>query len=156
VSACVDGCAGAVVERNRGGDMPASVIRARAAVRGLSVRMLTEAQKDFPRRTPGVIYVREVWSASSKSSRASGPAAMAAAKRVHMVGHHPALELEMTTYEPGSGPSPNRLDAVVFGVLELGGLSRDVPGRPAAGALAGAHTALRDRIRATARTRRIG
>jgi hypothetical protein len=39
-----------------------------------------------------------------------------------LVGYHPALEFELTTYEPGSGRSPNRFDAFVYGVITLAGL----------------------------------
>lgn len=43
-----------------------------------------------------------------------------AAARVHHVGHFPELEREMRTWDPTVSKSPNRLDAMVHGVRELG------------------------------------
>jgi phage terminase large subunit-like protein len=123
VRECVDrGAAGATVERNHLGDAPTFILKSRASTRGYSVRVLTKDQP-FPQRTPGVIYVREYVAASSKTSRAGGPAGETQAGRVHMVGVHPQLEHELTTYEPGTRRSPNRYDAFVYGVIELRGLA---------------------------------
>lgn len=123
VRECVDrGAAGVVVERNHLGDAPTFIIKSRAENRGFAVRVLKKDQA-FPRRTPGVIYVRENVAASSKTSRAGGPAAETQSGRVHLVGVHPQLEYELTTYEPGNNRSPNRFDAFVYGVIELRGLA---------------------------------
>jgi phage terminase large subunit-like protein len=35
------------------------------------------------------------------------------------VGSFPALESEMTSWVPGEGDSPNRLDALVWAITEL-------------------------------------
>lgn len=122
VSECVDrGAAGATVERNHLGDAPAYIIKSRATARGFTTRVLGK-NDPMPRRTPGVIYIKEYVAASSKGSRAGGPAAETQAGRVHMVGYHPQLEYELTTYEPGSGRSPNRFDAFAYGVITLAGL----------------------------------
>lgn len=116
------GATGAIVERNHLGDNALYVIRSRAATHNLAVRVLP-ADRAFPTRTAGVIYVREMVAASSKTSRASGPAAETEAGRVHCVGELPELELELCTYEPGVRKSPNRYDAAVYGIAELQGLT---------------------------------
>jgi len=123
VGECADGGAsGVVVERNHGGDLPTTVLRARAASRGLRVEVLDPdpARRPFPRRTPGRLYVREVVAARSKESRAAAPAALYETGRVHHVGVLDKLELELTTWEPGTRRSPNRLDALAYAVAELG------------------------------------
>ena len=40
---------------------------------------------------------------------------------VHHVGDFPELEDELTTWVPGEGRSPNRLDALVWGIIYLSG-----------------------------------
>jgi phage terminase large subunit-like protein len=156
VDECVRGAAGVILERNHLGDHPTYVIRSRADSRAkrdgitLDVRVLPKDGKPFPPRAPGVIYVREVVAASSKTTRASGPASETEAGRVHLVGLMPELELELTTYEPGTRRSPNRLDAFVYLVLELRGLTDEKkPRQPKADAAAAkvAHDTLRDRLR---------
>lgn len=122
---CKEDASGLVIERNKTGDLGIAVIRARAKEAGMTVRELTERDRTFPQRTRGVIYVREVWAASSKATRAGGPAALTQQGRVHLVGVHEKLENQLKTFVPGSGPSPNRLDVFVYGVLELAGLLRD-------------------------------
>lgn len=122
---CQQDAAGVLIERNKIGDLGIAVIRARAQNAGLRVKLITDAQRVFPKRTPGVVYVREVVAASSKYSRGSGPAAHTEAGKVHLVGTFPELERELVTYEPGTAKSPNRHDVFVYGVLELAGLMRD-------------------------------
>lgn len=125
VRECRNGAAGAIVERNHTGDNPTYVIRSRAENHKLTVRVLEKTQP-FPRYTPGVIYVREVVATSVKIARAGGPSAETEAGRVHMVGLHPKLELELTTYD-GTGRSPNRYDAFCMTVTELRELWREAP-----------------------------
>jgi hypothetical protein len=75
------------------------------------------------------------------------------------VGTLPELELEFTTYEPGSSQSPNRLDAAVYLITELRGLHEERPRGAAALDVAEAADAareLRDRLRSIGRGRRIG
>jgi phage terminase large subunit-like protein len=119
------GASGCVIERNRGGDTLVSVLRARAKDRGLRIELLTP-EAPFPRRTAGRVYVREVVGASAKEARASGPSVLYSQGRVHHVGVLASLEREQTTWVPGSTrASPNRIDALSYAVLELGGLIRD-------------------------------
>lgn len=130
VRECADGgAAGVVIERNHLGDNGTFVLRSRAKERGMQVRVLRK-EDTFPARTPGVIYVREVVAASSKSSRASGPAAETEAGRVHCVGVLPELEYEFTTYEPGDRKSPNRYDAATYALIELLGLAEEAKPDP--------------------------
>lgn len=152
--------AGVIVERNHLGDNAAHAISAEAQARGMTLEFIprSETDKPFPARRPGVIFVREVVAASSKASRASGPAAETGLGRVHHVGKLPELERQLTTYVPGTRKSPNRYDAFSYLVTELAGLEHDAPGK--ANALAVAQTAkaqeqLHVMLRAAARGRRI-
>lgn len=85
-----------VGERNFGGDMVESTIRT---------------------VDPDVSY-RDVVSSRGKLLRAEPVAALAEQGRLHHVGSFGALEDEQCSYD-GSGPSPNRMDALVFAVTEL-------------------------------------
>lgn len=127
VQQCADnGAAGCIVERNHAGDLPSSIISSRASNRGIRVRILNKGQR-FPRRTRGVIYIREKVSSRSKEHRAGGPASETEAGRVHLVGTFPELELELTTWVPGETKSPNRLDAMAQLITELRGLDQPGP-----------------------------
>lgn len=123
VDLCASGAAGVIVERNHAGDMPHSLIKVHAKERGLQVRLIAP-DRFIPRRTPGVIYVKEVNATRSKESRASAPASLYQQGRVHHVGTYDELELELTTWEPGVSKSPNRLDALAYVVGELAELER--------------------------------
>jgi phage terminase large subunit-like protein len=127
VERCQRDAAGVLYERNHAGDMPRDLIKVHAERVGLRVEVLTNDKQPFPRRTPGVIYVRSVTSRESKENRAEAPAALYQDGRVHHVGVHDLLELEQTTWGPGD-KSPNRLDACVWAVSELAGLRlQDAP-----------------------------
>lgn len=66
------------------------------------------------------IPVKQVRASRGKITRAEPIASLYAEGRVHHVGRFEALETEMTTYVPGSGiKSPDRLDALVWGMTEL-------------------------------------
>jgi phage terminase large subunit-like protein len=157
IAECARDCAGVVLERNHAGDHPRDIIRAKAELKGMRIELLAPERK-FPRRSPGTIYIREVVSTRDKESRASAPAALYQARRVHHIGVHAALELELTTWEPGSSRSPNRLDALTMAINELAGLT--VPGRHdgkrAVAAARDVHDALRDALRGTGGSRRMG
>jgi phage terminase large subunit-like protein len=157
IAECARDCAGVVIERNHAGDHPRDIIRAKAELKGMRVEVLA-ADRKFPRRSPGTIFIRETVSTRDKEARASAPAALYQAGRVHHVGIHSALELELTTWEPGGSRSPNRLDALTQAVNELAGLT--VPGlhdgRRSVKAARDAHDALRDALRGTGGSRRMG
>lgn len=129
VSECLDNhAAGAVVERNAGGDHIVFTLRSRAMTRNAQVREIsTDQSKPFPRRTPGVIYVRSLQSRAKKTARAEGPSSECSAGNVHLVGRFPQLEDELTTYEPGVSQSPNRYDAFNMLITELRGLGQAKP-----------------------------
>lgn len=114
------------VERNRGGDLVASNIRAAAAQRGLRVEMVGP---DAPtRHHPSTLYVKETHARKSKELRAEPVSTLYEQGGVSHVHGADLGELEdlMTTWIPdGGGPSPNNLDALVYGVVELAGLARE-------------------------------
>lgn len=64
----------------------------------------------------------------SKEARAEPVMALFKENRIHLVGYFPELEDELCTWVPGTGESPNRLDALVWLFTELmitgGGWSR--------------------------------
>lgn len=123
VERCALGAAGIVIETNHIGAAGTDAIRVQAQLRGMRVEMLPRDGRHFPRARPGVIYVRELVSRRAKAARAEGPAALYEQGRVHHVGELAELEAELTSWEPGSRRSPNRLDALVFAVVELAHLS---------------------------------
>lgn len=118
--------AGVIVETNHMGEQAAYTIKSRAAIyksarypNGLVTRMLKDDGKPFPRRQPGVIYIREKYARTDKQSRAGGPASETEAGHVHLCGHFPELEGQLTTYVSGVGRSPNQFDAFNYLVTEL-------------------------------------
>lgn len=114
-----------VVEDNYGGDSMLNTVR--VAADALVRDGVMEAARFGSDHPAGVGPVK---ASLSKAERAKPVSAMYGEKereetwpdaRVHHVGHLPELEREMTTWEPAvSLRSPNRLDAMVHGVGELG------------------------------------
>jgi phage terminase large subunit-like protein len=87
-----------VVEVNQGGDMVRHV--------------LTTERPTLP--------VKEVHAADGKRTRAEPVAALYEQGTVHHVGVFPTLEDQLCTWVPDTGePSPDRLDALVWGLTEL-------------------------------------
>jgi phage terminase large subunit-like protein len=90
-----------VVEKNFGGDMVKDVIVRTEMGRALSPRIIMkQAQR-------------------AKSLRAEPIVALYEQGRVFHVGDLSKLETEMLSWIPGTGDSPNRVDAMVWGVSEL-------------------------------------
>jgi phage terminase large subunit-like protein len=90
-----------VGEVNFGGDMVASVIRQAAKDMGVAVRF------------------DKVSASRGKRVRAEPIAQLYEQHRVHHVGNLPLLEEELTTWTDQLGYSPNRLDALVWGLTKL-------------------------------------
>lgn len=162
VNECANnGASGIVIERNRGGDAWIALIRVHAERKGMVLVLLEGPQykdKPFPRRRPGVLFVREMWAATSKQSRAAAPASYGKGGRVHHCGVFEATETELTTWEPGTSESPNKLDAHSYLVAELAGLNDGENREGSAADVAQAaelHRLLAQRLRATAKQRRI-
>lgn len=88
-----------VAEKNFGGDMVKDVLM--KDDHGLSPRILVK------QATRG------------KAVRAEPVVALYEQERVFHYGSLAELETEMTTWVPGQGPSPNRVDALVWAVTEL-------------------------------------
>ncbi len=65
------------------------------------------------------VNVREVRASQGKKIRAEPVAALYEQGKVHHVGVFPDLEQQMTEWVPGD-VSPDRLDALVWAVTELG------------------------------------
>lgn len=101
-----------VGERNRGGDLVASNMRA------------TIREKRGPHAVAKII---EVHATRNKEIRAEPVATLHEQGRLHFVGVHPAIEQEITEWDPTlGGRSPNRLDAVVWGAYDLAKLGEDL------------------------------
>ena len=133
------------------------LLNVQAQARGLVLHTLPHGAP-MPRRYPGRIYVREAHTDKSKEARADAPSALYAAGKVHHVGNLSKLEDELTSWEPGGGKSPNRLDALCYAVNELSGADREKPrnaSQTSAAEAAKVHAELRERMRAIGRGRKI-
>jgi phage terminase large subunit-like protein len=86
-----------VAEANQGGAMVESTLRA----------------------VDATVPVKLVHASRGKITRAEPISALYEQARVHHVGLFVELEDEMTSYEPGSSKSPDRMDALVWGLSEL-------------------------------------
>lgn len=96
-----------VVERNRGGDLVAANVR--AAARRKRGETASQALK-----------IIEVLATKGKAIRAEPVSTLAEKGFLHIVGHLPELEQEITEWNPRlGGKSPNRLDAMVMLVWYL-------------------------------------
>jgi phage terminase large subunit-like protein len=69
------------------------------------------------------IPIRKVTASRGKHLRAQPAASLYEQHRVHHAGSFPELEEQMFSWVPGSGESPDRLDALVWAIAELRGLS---------------------------------
>ena len=87
-----------VAEGNQGGEMVEAVIRT-----------------VFPSAP-----IRRVHARQGKRTRAEPVAALYEQGRIHHVGSFPVLEDQLTSWTVDSGESPDRLDALVWGIVELG------------------------------------
>ena len=96
-----------VTERNRGGDLVAANVR--AAMRRKRGEMAANALK-----------IVEVLATKGKAIRAEPVSTLSEKGFLHIVGHLPELETELTEWNPRlGGRSPNRLDSVVMLVWYL-------------------------------------
>ena len=87
-----------VAEGNQGGEMVESVVR--SVMPSASFKRVTARQ--------------------GKRTRAEPVAALYEQGRVHHCGSFPILEEQLTSWTVDSGESPDRLDALVWGLVELG------------------------------------
>jgi Terminase RNaseH-like domain len=87
-----------VAEGNQGGEMVEAVIRT-----------------VFPSAPIKRVHARQ-----GKRTRAEPVAALYEQGRIHHVGAFPVLEDQLTSWTVDSGESPDRLDALVWGIVELG------------------------------------
>lgn len=105
VRTAYDSNATILVEVDQGGDVWASQLKNAAKALGISC--------------PPIV-LRRAGSIGSKATRANPVAALYIDGRVHHVGHFIELEEEMTTWVPEKGhDSPDRMDALVWSILEL-------------------------------------
>lgn len=64
-------------------------------------------------------FLRSVHAGEDKQTRAQPVSALTQKGFVCMVGRHEKLEAQLTTWIPGKGKSPDRIDALVHGVTDL-------------------------------------
>jgi phage terminase large subunit-like protein len=86
-----------VAEKNQGGDMVESVLRAQNAT--ARIKLVTATKGKYVRAEP--IY------------------SLYEQNRIFHVGSFPILEKQMITFDPDKGKSPDRVDALVWGFTEL-------------------------------------
>lgn len=152
-----------LVEMNRGGNLGTQNLRAEAAKRGLRVEVVKPTHAY--RHVPGVVHVKEVNAKGTKAERAAPVATLYEAGKVSHVRGAVLADLEklMTEWVPpedgtrgGGRRSPDAMDAMVHGVVELAGLNKggrfhppivnvvqQLPGPPRAGSVSD----LRERFR---------
>ena len=63
--------------------------------------------------------IRDVWAKEAKEMRASNPALKYELGQVYHAKPMPELEDQLCTWIPGEGPSPDRLDALVWAIRSL-------------------------------------
>lgn len=98
-----------VVETNFGGDMAADNIRA--------IRL---TDSDGTLLVDGTnVPIVQVWASRGKEVRAQPVATLFQLGKAHHVGHHPELQKQWTRWVPGTKPSPDRMDAEVWGYTYL-------------------------------------
>lgn len=76
------------------------------------------------------IQIVEINASSDKVSRAGPVSTLYEKRRVHHVGRHPELEIELSDF-PNNAQSPNRVDAVVHAMTELFNLDHPTKVAPA-------------------------
>lgn len=89
-------------ETNFGGDMVISTIK--VAATGMGIEVAT----------------KKITASRGKVARAEPVAALYEQQRVHHVGEYPELESQQRNWTPDSGWSPDRMDAAVWALTELG------------------------------------
>lgn len=99
-----------VVERNFGGDMAKETIRN---------AVLTDSDGDVILSGTNV-PILEVTASRGKEVRAQPVSTLFELGKMHHVGHFPELQKQWTKWVPGTKPSPDKLDAEVWAVTELG------------------------------------
>jgi phage terminase large subunit-like protein len=88
-----------IAEKNQGGDMVETTMRTIPA--------------------GGDVAIKLVWASHGKQARAEPISAFYEQGRVHHIGLLGPLEDELCTWVPGTGSSPNRLDALVWALTDL-------------------------------------
>ena len=101
-----------VAEKNQGGEMVRTVLQTR--VPGLPIHLVNASR--------------------SKEARAEPVGAIWEQHRGHMVGVFEELEAQLCSWYPGSGKSPDRLDALVWGISFLMVPEEDAPAQKYAAA----------------------
>ena len=88
-----------IAERNQGGDMVETTMRTVPDGSNVAIKL--------------------VWASHGKQARAEPISSLYEQGRVHHVGLFGLLEDELCTWVPGTGPSPNRLDGLVWALTDL-------------------------------------
>ena len=73
------------------------------------------------------VPVKLIPAIKSKADRALDVACFTDRKLIHHVGSYPALEDQMCTWTPEMDFSPDRIDALVWGMFYVMGLGREAP-----------------------------
>lgn len=125
---CKAGATGVIIETNRAGGEAQEHVVVSAAREAKMTTSRIGRDDPFPPRLAGHIHIKLIFTHTDKGTRAQGPASEFVYGRAHLVGESMrALELEMTTYVPGTKgqKSPNRYDALAHLVTELANLKHE-------------------------------
>jgi phage terminase large subunit-like protein len=71
------------------------------------------------RQVDHAVSFRKVTATRGKLVRAEPVAALSEQHRLHLVGHFPQLEDQLTNYTPIAPGSPDRMDAMVWAITDL-------------------------------------
>ena len=123
-----------ILETNKIGDSGRQLLAAIGKVRGQTI-VLIDKEARPPQRSPGTIFVREVFASGSKEDRAEPVATACEKGRIsHCIGSDlTSLEDTLTTWEPPDqdskrrADSPGDLDALVHACVDLLGLRNTKP-----------------------------
>jgi len=99
-----------VVEDNFGGDMAEENIK-NAVIKDADGKILLEGKR---------VAIIRVHASRGKEVRAQPVATLFQLGKMHHVGHFAKLQRQWTSWEPGTKPSPDELDAEVWAVTHLG------------------------------------
>ena len=119
----IHGASEIVGEGNNGGEMIETVLRSveRADVLEKLIALgYTDAWASAVAVDGKRVPYSMVWASDGKQTRAAPVSALYQRGLIHHVGYYSELETELCNWIPGKGKSPNRLDAMVWVIFQLG------------------------------------
>jgi phage terminase large subunit-like protein len=102
-----------IYEKNNGGDLILSSFRTQ-------MKEINREERESGRKITPKPKMKDEWASRGKQSRAEGPALLYEKHLAYHIGTFPALEEQMTTYDPAyENRSPDRMDGLVWALINL-------------------------------------